>query len=47
MSIFCAWMAALIISSAVLEAIIRQDFEYIIEFFLGVAFAMLIWIALT
>jgi len=47
MSIFCAWMAALIFLSAIGWCIYKENVDQLIQFLLGVAFSIFIWIATT
>jgi hypothetical protein len=47
MNIFCAWMAVLIFVSAIGLSISKENRDYLIEFLLGVAFTILVWIAIT
>jgi hypothetical protein len=47
MNTFCAWVALPIFISAVGWFISKENIDYLIEFLLGVAFAILIWIAIT
>ena len=47
MNTVCAWMAALIFVSAVGWFVGKENIDYLIEFLLGVAFTVLVWIATT
>lgn len=45
MNVFCAWMAAFTFVSAMGWWIYKEDIDQLIQFLLGVAFAIFIWIA--
>ena len=47
MNIFCAWMTVLTFVSAIGWFISKGNIDYLIEFLLGVAFTILVWIAIT
>lgn len=47
MTSVCAWMAVLIFGSAIGWFIYKENIDYLIEFSLGVSFALLVWIATT
>jgi hypothetical protein len=47
MAELCAWTAAATILSVIGFSGKRGDFDFIVMFFLGAAFTLLIWMALT
>lgn len=47
MAKLCVWIAMGILLSVIGFSIKKEDFDFIIMFFLGTAFTLLIWIALT
>ena len=47
MAALCVWIAMGILLTAIGFSAKREDFDFIVMFFLGAAFTLLIWIALT
>lgn len=47
MATLCGLTALEILLAAILFSAKREDFDFIVMFFLGAAFTLLIWIAMT
>lgn len=47
MNTLCTFIAIFIFGSAIGWSIYKESIEYLIEFLLGAAFTLLIWIAIT
>ena len=47
MNVLCAWIAIFIFGGAIGWSIYKENIDYLIEFLLGAAFALLICTAIT